>query len=453
MSSALLRMGGGEMSKGEMTLPWGDGELSLPLPKDWQVNGVLEPAPRPGVQDTAEEVVRSLANPIGSLRLRDMVEEGMEVALVIDDLSRPTPLHLILPIVLEELERGGARRQDITLVTALGVHRPMTEGEVAARIGASILDGLNWKNHSCDEAEALTFLGTTRRGTSVQINESVARADLIVSVGCIEPHIIASFGGGYKNLIPGVAGRETIAHNHILNCAPSTFNMVGQPIDGNPMRLDLEEAGRMLEPPVFVVNAVLNSDQEIVRMVAGDPIEAHRKGAQISTDLYGAEIPGLADVVVTDSHPMDHDLRQGVKSLANTIRAVRRGGVHITLVKADEGVGVFGLADSDLPLGRRALRLLSPLLLRLVPKLKIQGLGEEDRFFLYFALQAMRHADLLIYAPTIPADVQAKLPFVTFVDSVDEAIAAGQRRAPGPADVLVFPYGGITYPILPGDGR
>jgi hypothetical protein len=149
---------------------------------------------------------------------------------------------------------------------------------------------------------------------------------------------------------------------------------------------------------------------------------------------------------------MDQDLRQGVKSLANTIRAVRRGGVHITLVKAEEGVGVFGLADSRLPLGRRALKLLSPLLLRLVPRLKIEGLGEEDRFFLYFALQAMRHAHLLLYAPTVPAEVQANLPFVTFVDSVEEAIVTARRRLPGRADVLTFPHGGITYPILPDGG-
>jgi nickel-dependent lactate racemase len=444
--------GNDEMRGYDMKLPWGDDEIPLPLPEGWHVNGVLEPAPRAGVRDTADEVARSLEEPVGSLRLRDLVEEGTEVALVIDDLSRPTPLGLILPMVLEELERGGTRPEDITLITALGVHRPMTEEEVAARVGSLALDGLRWRNHNCDDAEQLDQLGVTGRVTPVLVNTHVAQADLVVSVGCIEPHIIASFGGGYKNLIPGVAGRETIAHNHTLNCTPSTFNMVGQPIEGNPMRLDLEEAGRMVRPQVFIVNAVLNSQQEVVRVVAGDPIEAHREGVQVSTSLYGADVPAPADVVITSSHPMDQDLRQGVKSLANTIRAVRPGGVHITLVRAEEGVGVFGLADSDLPLGRRALKLLSPLLLRLVPRVKIKGLSEEDRLFLYFALQAMRHADLLLYAPTIPGDVRAGLPFVTFVDSVEDAVAAARRRFPGRAEVLAFPHGGITYPILPETG-
>jgi hypothetical protein len=315
-------------------------------------------------------------------------------------------------------------------------------------VGPSALAGLRWENHDCDDPERLVSLGTTERGSPVWVNSTVAQADLIVSVGCIEPHIIASFGGGYKNLIPGVAGRETVAHNHTLNCSPDTFNMVGQPIERNPMRLDLEEAGRMLTAPVFIVNAVLNSALQIVRVVSGDPIAAHREGVQTSATLYGVSVPAPADVVITNSHPMDQDLRQGVKALANTIRAVRSGGVQITLVRAEEGVGVFGLANRRLPLGRGALEILAPLLLRLVPRLKLRGMGEEDRFFLYFALQAMRHGTLLVYAPTIPVEVRASLPFVEFVDSPDEAVVKARRLFPGPAEVRVFPHGGTTYPIL-----
>ena len=432
-----------------LTLPWGKDEISLSLPEDWRLAGVLEPSPRPGVADAAAEARRSLTEPVGSPRLRDLVQAGMKVALVIDDLSRPTPVGLILPSVLEELAQGGVRREDVTLVVALGLHRPMEAEEIARRVGDPELAGLRWENHDCDDLKRLVLVGTTGRETPVFVNETVATSNLIVSIGCIEPHIIASFGGGYKNLIPGVAGRETVAHNHSLNCTPETFNMVGQPIERNSMRLDLEEAGGMLNRPVFIVNAVLNSKLEIVRVVSGDPIAAHREGAQVSADLYGVPIPNVADVVITDSHPMDQDLRQGVKALANTVRAVRPGGVLITLARAEEGVGVFGLADRKLPLGRGAIKALAPLLVRLVPRLKMAG--EEDRFFLYFALQAMMHCTMLIYAPTIPTEVRASLPFVQFVESPEGAIERARRLLPGGAEVLAFPHGGITYPILPED--
>ena len=108
----------------------------------------------------------------------------------------------------------------------------------------------------------------------------------------------------------------------------------------------------------------------------------------------------------------------------------------------------FGLANKKLPLGRGPLKLLAPLLLPLVPKLKLKGMGEEDKFFLYFALQAMLHGTLLIVAPTIPAAVHENLPFLYFEDSLDTALARARVRFPGKADVLVFPHGGSTYPIL-----
>ena len=429
-----------------LNLPWGKEQIVLNLPESWHFK-ILEPSPLPGAASAADETRRRLREPIGCPRLRELARAGAKVAVVIDDVSRPTPVALILPVVLEELTQAGVRREDVTLVTALGVHRPMQEQEMAQRVGGALAD-LRWENHDCNDLGRLAFLGTTQRGTRVLINKTVAQADLVVSIGCIEPHLIASFGGGYKNLIPGVAGRETVAHNHALNCRPDTFNMVGQPIERNPMRLDLEEGGKLLTPPVFVVNAVLNNVLQAVRVVAGDPIAAHRDGARVSQAIYGVSVSSPADMVIADSHPMDQDLRQGSKALANTIWAVRRGGVQIVLMRALDGLGVMGLAQRRLPLGRSALKRFAPLLVKLVPRLKLKGMPDDERFFLYFALQSMRHCTLLVYAPTVPADARAGLPFVEFVDSTDEAIVKASRLLRGQVEALAFPHGGMTYPIL-----
>jgi nickel-dependent lactate racemase len=392
---------------------------------------------------------RGLADPIGTGRLSGRVDADTKIALVIDDDSRPTPVSAIVPALFKELQAGGARLENVTVIPGLGVHRAMTEAEMAARVGEEWFAQINWTMHDCDDKEKLSYLGETSRGTPVWVNKTVAESDLIISVGCIEPHIIASFGGGYKNLIPGVAARETIAHNHGLNTTPDTFNNVGQPIDKNPMRLDLEEGAQMLKPPVFIINAVLNSALQPVEIVCGDPIEAHRAGTKTSAQVYGVQMPLMADVLITASYPMDQDLRQGVKALANNVRAVRKGGVMITAIRADEGVGVFGLANRKLPVGRGVLRLLAPLLLPNIGRLPLSGMGEEDRFFLYFALQAMRHADLLVYAPNIPEEIHECLPFVTFVSSMEEAIAQARKKFSRQADVVVIPNGGSSYPILP----
>ena len=430
-------------------IPWGNDMLSMELPGGWELLGLMQPCDITTPEDIHQEIERSLSEPIGLPRLSNLAKPGMKIALVVDDDSRPTPVDLILPAVLAEIQHGGASLEQITLIPATGVHHPMSAAAIAQRIGVNNFSGLRSETHDCDSPEKLIYLGTTERGTPVFISKVVAESDLIISIGCIEPHIIASFGGGYKNLVPGVAGRTTIAHNHSLNCRPGTFNSVGQPIDSNPMRLDLEEAAGMLNAPVFIVNTVLNCQLEVLRVVCGHPIQAHREGVRTSSQIYGAAIPALADVVISNSHPMDQDLRQGVKALANTVRALRPGGVMVTCIRAEEGVGVFGLANRKLPGGRKALKLLAPLLLLLVPRLKLKGMGEEDRFFLYFALQAMRRGDLLVYAPTIPAETRANLPFVTFVESLDAGLVYARRKFPRKAKVLVFPHGGSTYPILP----
>ena len=432
-----------------LTLPWGSETIDLSLPDSWRIAGNLSPALLAGVADPCLETEAALQNPVGMARLCELARPGIKIAVIIEDNNRPAPVAKLMPAVMAELARGGVSPQQITVVTGVGLHRPMDAAEVADRLGPGVPAGLRVENPNCDDPAALVRLGTTSRGSPVWVNKTVAGADLVISVGGIEPHLIASFGGGYKNLFPGVAGRAMVAHNHSLNCAPSTFNNVGQPIEHNPMRLDLEEAGAMLKPPVFIVNAVLNGAQEVVKVVAGHPIQAHRAGVKVSARIYGVQVPAQADIVITDSHPMDSDLRQGVKALGNTVRAVKRGGVMITLVRAREGVGVFGLANKKLPLGKGALRLAAPLLLPLVPKLKLKGMGEEDKFFLYFALQAMHYATLLMYAPTIPASVQANLPFVDFVTSAQAAVERARQRYPASAEVLVFPQGGCTYPILP----
>jgi hypothetical protein len=148
---------------------------------------------------------------------------------------------------------------------------------------------------------------------------------------------------------------------------------------------------------------------------------------------------------------MDQDLRQGVKALANTVRALRPGGTMITLVRAEEGVGVFGLANQKLPLNHASAKVLAPALLSLLPRLNLRGLGEEDRFFLYFALQAMRRGELLMVAPSIPAEIQKRLIFVSFQETLEAALEQAAHRLPAGAKVLIFPHGGSTFPILPAE--
>ena len=76
-----------------------------------------------------EEVIRGLSDPIGSPRLREIVKPGEKVAIVTSDITRPMPTYVVMPPLLDELYAAGARKEDITLVFALGSHRFHTEEE------------------------------------------------------------------------------------------------------------------------------------------------------------------------------------------------------------------------------------------------------------------------------------------------------------------------------------
>ncbi|HEV2447263.1 MAG TPA: lactate racemase domain-containing protein, partial [Candidatus Sulfopaludibacter sp.] len=246
-------------------VPWGPKDtLALDIPESWNVLGVLEPNPLPPLPDPAAAVRAALHIPIACRPLRELASGVGRVAILVDDLSRPTPAHILLPPVMGELQQAGVSRERITLIAALGTHRPMTPEDMRKKLGAAWVGDLAWENHDYADPGKNVYLGTTSRGTPVYINRTVAAADLVISLGVIEPHVIAGFGGGYKNLIPGAAGAQTIAATHTLNLTPATFNMTGRPAEENPMRLDLEEGGALLGKPFFVVNAVLDAPLRIV---------------------------------------------------------------------------------------------------------------------------------------------------------------------------------------------
>jgi lactate racemase len=431
----------------EVRVPFGKQELSFTLPKNWNIVDTCMPKEIPPCESAHAEACRALAEPIGSPGLKETLEGAEKVAVVVDDISRPTPVSNFFKPVMEAVEAAGVKPENITVITALGVHRDMTDEEIEGKIGAWGFARYRCVNHNFEPGDHLQHLGRTSRGSEVWVNGIVADADVTISFGCVEPHTIAGFGGGYKNLFPGVAGKQTIAANHALNTTPDTFNGVGTRPEDNPMRCDLEECGGMVPTKMFIVNAVLDGYQQVVKIVAGDPIAAHREGIKTAQDIFGAKIEKPADVLITSSHPMNIDLRQGFKAMANLIGAVRPGGIMLNLVLAEQGLGDMNMPSRNLHLGKKSLKILAHLLLPLVGRFTF-GMKEEDLFFIYFGLQAMKRNNIYFYSPNIPEEFTRRAPFIDIHNSVDTMLAAAHKAMPGKADVLVFPLGGVSYPVL-----
>lgn len=430
-----------------LELPWGDGVLRVPVPPTWRVLGPYLPAPLVPPADVSSLCRDALDQPIGTSSLAARSLAGKRVLLVADDVSRPTPVARFFGPVRDALLRAGATRGDIEILFALGIHRPMTADEAAAKVGSEHLAAHRWHNHDANDPEKLVYHGTTSRGTPVRLNRLLVEFDLIVTLGALEPHLLLGFSGGAKMLLPGCASAETIGRNHLLGAAGGNFNYVGAAADDSPMRLDLEEGVSLLGKEVFVVNAVLNTRGEIVAFFCGDMRQAFRAGVEFLRKYAAIVVPELADVVLTNSRPFDADLRQGMKCVGNALFAARPGGIMLGCLRCNAGMGDVRLPAWTLPYG-----LLRPVT-RLMRRRKVLSWLQrmhphdpvEERFLGHFGLQMLRRNHVWIYSENLDPHTGKQLGVIRQYGNVGRMMADAARTIGKQATVAVFPLGGASY--------
>jgi nickel-dependent lactate racemase len=314
----------------------GDEEQQFDI-RDGSLAWELEPKEVPAVPDEELAVREALDNPLGSERLGEMVRPGMEVVILVDDFTRPTPRRTILRLLLDELTGAGIREDDITVIVALGTHRYMTEEEMVECVGEENHSRVKVMNHRWMEEDQLVDLGTTESGTPIKVNKTAYDADFLVAVGSIVPHFVG-YSGGAKIVQPGISGAETTAATHFLVCkdddrvlhyAGTTDNMI---ID--EMREVAMETGLR-----FIVNVVFNSSKEPVLVVAGDMIAAHNAGMAKAKEIFVKEIDERVDIVIIEARPADADMWQATKPFSYSRRTIPEGGTRIFVSAAPDGIG------------------------------------------------------------------------------------------------------------------
>jgi len=269
----------------------------------------------------------ALHTPIGTPALGACVTAGQHVVVLVDDITRPTPRRQLLPPVLDVLNASGVDDSKITVLIALGTHRPMTAEEIRHALGEEVLKRVAVENHDFRNPAQLAYVGHTPAGTPVIVNRRIREADFVIGLGSIVPHPEAGWSGGAKILQPGVCGEETTAATHMLAARqPDHLALAGS--ERNPVREEIERVA--LDAGLrFIVNVVFDGGGKVVGLVAGDPVGAHRRGIEVARRVFVQEIPYPTDVVVVDAWPADLDYWQGVKPLAFAVRAVVDGGTLI----------------------------------------------------------------------------------------------------------------------------
>lgn len=317
-------------------LAYGESTLPVTVPEA-NLLGIVYPQAPPQREDTLDEdhILReALANPIGTPPLRKLAHKGDKVVIVTSDLTRPCPSYKLIPPVLDELEAAGIPDEDISIVLALGLHRPMTEEEISQALSPEIRGRFKTLNHDPNDT---INLGSTSWGTPVELFRPLVEADRRVCLGNLEFHYFAGYSGGAKAIVPGCASKATVTANHAMMIREEAA--AGR-IKGNPMRADLEEAVAMLGVD-FILNAVVNSEHKVLAAVAGDMIAAHRIGCEMIAARGKVKIPAQADIVLASAggFPKDINLYQAHKALESAKYAVREGGVLILVAECREEIG------------------------------------------------------------------------------------------------------------------
>lgn len=318
-------------------LPYGRGAVELATPDDCCTTLVEI---RAGESACGFSPEAALDAPLGAPRLSQVARAGQRVAIVTSDITRPCPTPLLLQAVLPELARAGVAEPDVTLIFGLGTHRPHSDAEREQLAGGAFYNRLRCiDSDPCDCAP----VGTTARGTPVEIFRPVVEADLRVCLSVVEVHYFAGYSGGAKAILPGVASRRTIAANHRLMMEPGAW---GGHLEGNPVRADIEQ-GVALLGPTYNLNVVVDPARRLVAAFAGDLTASHRAACAVVDARCKFEIDEPLDIAVVSAggFPRDINLYQAHKALENAACAVRPGGTIILAAECPDGIGNVTMAD------------------------------------------------------------------------------------------------------------
>jgi nickel-dependent lactate racemase len=411
--------------------------LEVELPED-RIVGPLAIRPAKPLANPDEAVVQALQNPIGSRPLAEIARGRKNACVLVCDLTRPVPNRVILPPLLRTLEQQGIARSDILILIATGLHRPNEGRELKEMLGPDIVARYRVENHHGKVKEEHDFLGVTPNGVPVWLDSRYLRADLKITTGLIEPHLMAGYSGGRKVICPGIAGLETVKVWHgprFLEHPRADCGIV----DGNPVH---EENTRiaLMAGCDFIVNVCLDGERHITWVGAGDMIRAWEQGVRFIEGIVKVPVPEPVDIVVTScaGYPLDITWYQAIKGLTGALPIVKQGGTIIMAASLSEGLGS---ADFQR-------------LMKENPDLKAfkqRILGKDyfvmDQWQLEELAKVVERCRVKVVSEGIPADTLRRC-FVEPAPTVEQAVEDSLAEYGPSAKIAVIPKGPYVLPYV-----
>jgi nickel-dependent lactate racemase len=424
-------------------LPYLDKTFPLEFPDEFLL-AVAEPNEFKAAGTPEEMLAEALARPCGNIpgqswqSLEEFLGGGTRVLIIVNDATRPTPTAVILGGLLPVLERAGPGVENLTILAATGAHRGPTEEEYRQILGG-FYGRLRERcvHHDARNGGDMINLGTTRNGTPIELNKRLFEADRIIATGSVEPHYFAGFTGGRKAFLPGIASYKTIEANHKQALSPAARSLA---LEGNPVHEDMMDALPLIKAPVFSVMTVLDKEQGVAAVTAGDLMASFYTAVKTARQIFCVSVPSPADIVVSVAKfPMDIDLYQSQKAIDNGAAALKDGGVLILVSSCRDGIGDEAYAK---------------LLAQAVsPKDAIERIRAGYRLGYHKAakMAAVSGRASVMAVTELPAERLAAMFIESAVSpqkALDKALERAKARGIAKPGILILPDGCVTVPAV-----
>jgi nickel-dependent lactate racemase len=411
-------------------MDYGKTGLMVDLPNE-KVIGPLEIKNAIPLANQSQAISDALANPIGSKPLAEIAKGKKTACILICDITRPVPNKVILPQILKTIEEAGVPRSGITILIATGLHRPNEGEELVELVGEDIANNYRVENHHGKETSEHDYLGITPKGVPVYIDSRYIRAELKITTGLIEPHLMAGYSGGRKVICPGIAGIETVKVWHgpkFLEHPNADCGIV----EGNPVHEENTYIA-LMSGCDFIVNVCVDGNRQITWAGAGDMIKAWEAGVSFVRQVVRVPIKEPVDIVLTScaGYPLDITWYQAVKGLIGALPIIKKGGTIILVASLTEGLGSpeFQQVLSE-----------NPDLKAFKKRILETDYFVMDQWQLEEFAKVIEKCKVKVYSKGLEHSVLNKC-HVTAIDSVEQAIAESLQEYGPLARIAVIPKG------------
>lgn len=410
------------------------------LPSRWVAAHFGESEEGQKVPSVKRMTLEALLAPTDSPPLGDIAAKAKRIAIVVDDLTRPTPVGEILDVLLPRLIECGASPESITIVVACGTHVPMEKAILEARVGGRVMATHRVVQHNAWQGDLVPVEIPGERRV-VKVNPVVARADLKIGISSILPHPMAGYGGGPKILMPGVCDIDSIMGHHMKNAV----HRKSKPgvTQGNPFHDECMKTAHAIGLDLSI-NCVYDQQGQISRIIAGSLQAAFRKAVEACFENLGARFREKVDIAVTSSYPHSHGI-QFYKGLGAPDAVTRAGGAILIVAPCTSPIPEHFVSEFQRvkdESGGDACTYVTGIMSQGKPFMPKES--AEFNMAMSFAIRRPAIRTILV-SPTIPPETSLILG-LEYATTLEEGLTLLADAYPE-ARVAIFPSGGLVVPI------